>query len=438
MRFWSLTAIQVRGAKNREGKTSPMEVIRKYTNILQEFSVPLMAGVVLALIFANTSHEVYEHFIHFKPFGEIVVFGHELTVHFLINDVFMVFFFGIAAKEIAESVLPGGDLNPPSKAVNPLMATLGGVAGPVAVFFIGLHLCYMFGIYPQSAQGTGLERGWGIPTATDIALAWLVARTVFGKGHPAINFLLLLAIADDAIGLVIIAVFYPSQEITMAALAIGMGTVLVGMAVAYGMRRAQVNRWQLYIFLAGPIVWAGLGMAHLHQALALVFIVPFLPAPSSDRGLFVEPAEGTPEAEHDAHSPLHAFEHQIKTFVDFGLFFFAFANAGVMFAGIGPMTWLVFGALVIGKVVGVCSLGLLARKLGFPLPDGMNVADLMMAGLIAAVGLTVALFVATSAFSTNEALMGEAKMGALFSGLVGVLAVVLGRMLGLNKSSKPG
>ncbi len=84
---------------------------------------------------------------------------------------------------------------------------------------------------PAPLWGEGsLSRGWGIPTATDIALAWLVARAVFGKGHPAINFLLLLAVADDAIGLGIIAVFYgdPSNPARPEWL----GLVAAGMAIA--------------------------------------------------------------------------------------------------------------------------------------------------------------------------------------------------------------
>src|SRR5699024_1541828 len=117
-----------------------------------------------------------------------------VTPHWLVNDIFMVFFFGIAAVEIVEAMLPGGALNPPSKAVNPLFGTLGGVLGPVAVYFA---LSYMIG----GDQTEAINKGWGIPTATDIALAWLVARVVFGESHPAVNFLLLLAVADDAIGL---------------------------------------------------------------------------------------------------------------------------------------------------------------------------------------------------------------------------------------------
>ena len=98
-----------------------------------------------------------------------------------------------------QSCLPGETLDPVQKAVNPLLATIGGVIGPVTMYFL---LNYFLG-------SPNLIRGWGIPTATDIALAWLAARLVFGTNHPVIAFLLLLAIADDAIGLVIIAVFYP-------------------------------------------------------------------------------------------------------------------------------------------------------------------------------------------------------------------------------------
>ena len=114
-----------------------------FINILQEFSIPLIAGVAVAMLAANLAPEWYEHAIHWKPFGDATIFGHEVTLHFLVNDIFMVFFFGIAAKEITESCLPGGALNPPQKAVNPLLATLGGVLGPVGVFFLGLWL-YVF------------------------------------------------------------------------------------------------------------------------------------------------------------------------------------------------------------------------------------------------------------------------------------------------------
>ena len=406
---------------------------RSVLHLLQEFSIPLLVGVAVAMLAANLVPDAYHHAVHWRPFGDVALFGHVLDLHYLVNDIFMVFFFGIAAKEITEAALPGGALNPPAKAMNPLISTIGGVVGPVGTFFLGLWLLFTIGVYEQGVDDyTALARGWGVPTATDIALAWLVARAVFGASHPAVSFLLLLAVADDAIGLVIIAIFYgdPSTPAEPAFL----GLVLLGMAAAYGMRRARVKHWLPYIAIAGPLSWSGLSLAHLHPALALVFIVPFLPGPRRDTGMFV----GEDEVDHMGeelardldldHSPLHQFEHHLKLFVDFGLFFFAFTQAGVALADLGPMTWLILGSLVIGKTVGITAFGAGAARLGFPLPDRMGMRELVMAGYIAALGLTVALFVASAAF-VEPVLLGQGKMGALFSGLVGLSAVLIGRSL---------
>ncbi len=408
-----------------------------FIEILQEFSIPLLTGVVTAMVAANLFPEWYADALHWRPFGDVALLGHTLDLHFLVNDLFMVFFFGIAAKEITESCLPGGNLNPMSKAVNPLFATIGGVAGPVLVFFVGLWLLFQIGVYGSETDDTAaLVRGWGVPTATDIALAWLVARAVFGRTHPAVNFLLLLAVVDDAIGLAIIAIFYgdpvqPAQPQWLALVAAGMG-------VAFALRQVGLKRWVPYVAAGGPLAWCGLVMAHLHPALALVFVVPFLPGPSQDTGFYLDQDEVDLLGEEVAsqlnieHSPLHQFEHQLKLFVDFGLFFFAFANAGVALADIGPMTWLILGSLVIGKTLGITACGLLAIRLGFPLPDSMGIRELMMAGYVAALGLTVALFVAGAAF-VDPVLLGQAKMGALFSGFVGLSALLIGRALAMHR-----
>ena len=411
---------------------------RGVINILQEFSVPLISGVVVAMLAANLMPDAYHHAVHWKPFGDLAIFGHLLDLHFIVNDIFMVFFFGIAAKEITESMLPGGALNPPSKAMNPLLACLGGVFGPVGTFFLGLWLLTQLGVYTSADDMAALQRGWGVPTATDIALAWLVARTVFGPGHPAVNFLLLLAVADDAIGLGIIAIFYGDP--THPARPEFLGLVGLGMGVAYGLRRANVMSWIPYVAVGGPLAWSGLVLAHLHPALALVAIVPFLPGPRRDTGMFNDEDEidrmGDALAAdlHMEHSPLHEFEHQTKLFVDFGLFFFAFTQAGVALADLGPMTWLILASLIVGKTVGVTAFALAGSAMGFPLPDRMGVRELVVAAHIAALGLTVALFVASAAF-TEPSLLGQGKMGALFSAGVGLTSFLLARALGIKRES---
>ncbi len=417
---------------------------------LQDFSIPLIAGVVAALFMANMAPDAYHHWFGaghgaadgvWELPGHFTVFGHHLTLSFLINDIFMVFFFAIAAKEITEAGLPGGSLNPLRKAINPLFATIGGVVGPIVVFFAAVQIAASMGIYDKASDiWPSVNRGWGIPTATDIALAWLVARAVFGGSHPAVNFLLLLAVADDALGLGIIAIFYgdPAHPAEPGWLLL----VGMGVAFAYLMRARGVKNWIPYIFVAGPFAWCGLILAHLHPALALVPIVPFMPGPKRDTGLFVGKdevdimGEETARDLHIEHSTLDRFEHTISLPVDFGLFFFAMANAGVRFEAVGPMTWIILVSLVVGKTGGVLLLSMLGKVLGFSLPRGMNVRDLVMAGFIASLGLTVALFVATAAFPADLGqLQGEAKMGALMSAGVGIVAVLIGRAMGMHKQS---
>ncbi len=380
--------------------------MRKRINLLREFSVPLIAGVITALVWANLNPQEYHSFVD-QPF----LGG--LNLHFVVNELFMVLFFGIAAVEITQSCLPGGDLNPPRKAINPLLSTLGGVIGPVVVY-LGLNAII---------GDPALTRGWGIPTATDIALAWLVARLVFGAGHPAVSFLLLLAVADDAIGLAIIAVFYPDPSHPTEPMWLFL--TVVGIVIAYILRGAKTKSYWPYVILGGGLSWTGLFMAHLHPALALVFIIPFLPHPPKETGhLFEDDPRDT--------STLARFEHDWKIVVDFGLFLFGLANAGVGFSSMGTATWLVLTALLVGKTVGIFAMGFMGQILGFPLPDRVGTKELVLTGLVAGTGLTVALFVAGVAFVEPD-IQGSAKMGALFSGGAALLAVVLGRVLNVRR-----
>ena len=398
------------------------QLLRDPVRILQEYSVPLIVGVLAGLLVANIDSGAYHDLVQYHLFGEgASIFGRDLDLHYLINEMFMVFFFGIAAKEITDSVLPGGVLNPIGKAINPLFGTLGGVLGPAGFYFL-----LAFIIYGTEDIG-GVSKGWAIPTATDIALAWLVARLVFGAHHPAVSFLLLLAVADDAIGLGIIAVFYPDSHHPAAP--VWLLLTAGGMGVAYAMRRLGVPYWVLYVGVAGVMSWVGMVKAAIEPALALVVIVPFLPSSAPQREPDKVPGETQHGGNHSVgHSPLETFEHQLKLPVDLGLFFFAFANAGVAFGNINSVTWMILSSLVVGKVVGVTFFSLTASGLGFPLPAGMGPRHVVVAGIVAGLGLTVALFVAEKAFEDTE-FLDPAKMGAVFSAAVAILAFAAGRIL---------
>ncbi len=435
----------------------------RYIELLQRYSIPLILGVVAALVMANVDYDLYDRIVHgtysfvsSEPYvphhgadhaPELGGTGtddhgtssnqalerssnsaseshssngwkHFATMHFWINEIFMVIFFGIAAKEITESCLPGGALNPFRKAINPLLGTIGGVLGPIGTYF------FLNAIIGQAEW----RNGWGIPTATDIALAWLVAKMVFGVGHPAISFLLLLAVADDGIGLAIIAFAYPDpSHPTNWSNALW---VLPGVGIAFALRKANVRSWVPYILLGGGFSWYALYSAHLHPALALVPIVPFLPGPKRNIGMYLELAGGK------LLSPLDQFEHDLKLIVDLGLFFFAFANAGVPFTDINNLTWIILLSLIVGKTIGITLFSLVGIWIGFPLPDGMKVKHLVVAGIIAGLGLTVALFVSGEAF-TDSGRQGAAKMGALLSAGAALLAFGVGRALRVKDGISP-
>lgn len=356
-------------------------------------SLLLLAGTVAAVAWANLDHDSYERVAH--------------PLHFWVNDVGMVFFFALAAKEVFEATLPGGPLASPRRALSPLAAAVGGMVVPA-------------GIYVALAMTRGpaeLVRGWAIPCATDIAFSAMVARVVFPSAHPAIPFLLLLAIADDALGLIILAIFYPSGALSFGALAALMASALL---LALWLRRRGTRSFWPYLLGPGTLSWAALYVGGFHPALALVPIVPFMPHGRRDLGIFDAREEQLPDT-------LNRFEHWWATPVQVVLLFFGFANAGVRFEEIGPGTYYVVAALLLGKPLGILLFSGAARLVGARLPPGLRVGDLLVVGVAAAIGFTVSLFFATAAFPEGTAL-AETKMGALLSFVAAPVAIVLGRM----------
>ncbi len=374
-----------------------------------ENSLFLIGGTAVALVFANLDYESYHHLVHTKAAPHI-------NLHFIVNDVLMCFFFALAAKEIWEALLPGGPLSSGKKAATPLIATLGGIVGPAGLYLLGV---IFFG-------ATELTRGWAIPCATDIAFSYLVARLVFGKGHPAIPFLLLLAIADDAAGLIILAVAYPTGDMNLV-MFFGCVIGAIGFNLIVLRKWLKAKSFWLYLTIAGPLSWWGFFQGGIHPALALVPIIPTLPHASHDDGFF----EGA-RPDHPT-DPLNMFEHWWKNPVEIILCLFGFANAGVAFGAMGLGTGLVTAGLLVGKPIGIFLLTLIACKLfRLELPEGMTWSDLLILGFMAGIGFTVALFVATVAFPAGSSL-DAAKMGALFSFGAAILSFLVAKSLKVGR-----
>ena len=338
---------------------------------------------------------------------------HGLTIHFVINDILMALFFAIAAKEVWESLLPGGALSNPRKAATPLLATVGGIAGPALIYIIG---CYFTGT--QDIFG----KGWAVPCATDIAFSYLIARMIFGVGHPAIAFLLLLAIADDAAGLMILAVFYPQAPLQFWWFLLTAGA----MVLAFSLRRAKVHSHWVYLLGPGILCWYSFYQANIHAALGLVPIIPLLPHAHTDLGMFAK-------AEKNREDTLNEFEHFWKTPVEFFLGLFGLANAGVVMSSLGTGTWLVLGGLLLGKPLGITAMTLFAEKvLKLQKPAGMDYRHVVTLGMVAGIGFTVALFVSVAAFTVAGSVQDSVKMGALLSFAAAPLAILIAKILGVR------
>ena len=430
----------------------------KVWDFITNYSLLLIIGALIALVWANTDPYSYHHVVEYplwfneffglnydywaKAYGE----GYEkhggdgasyvVSFHYLVNDMLMAFFFAIAAKEVWEAVILAEGSLRGKKAATPLFATAGGMLGPVAIY-LGLAY-FVFGSDTFSA----VANGWAVPTATDIAFSYLVGRLVFGAGHPAVRFLLLLAIADDAAGLVILAVFYPSGELVPAMLLLSLGAAVGVFVLANWLpRRLDRHRqdrpnstwvrdylsfWPYAV--AGALSWYGFAKAGIHPALGLLPIVPTIPHADRAFGIFSH-------AEEYLTDLLNHIEHLLKHPVEIVLFFFGLLNAGVEFSSIGEPTWLVLAGLIIGKPVGVLLFGYVgAHVLKLGLPEGMRTIDLFVVGCVAAIGFTVSLFIAAVAFEPGP-VQDAAKMGALFSFAAAIISIVAGRMTGVVKQT---
>jgi Na+:H+ antiporter, NhaA family len=419
-------------------------------SVIENYSLLLISGALIALVWANVDAASYHALVEFviwdhAPIGHAhydasgAVEYRTLTLHYLINDVLMAFFFAMAAKEVWEAIiLRDGSLRG-KKAATPLIATLGGMLGPVSVY---LGLAALLG----SETFTAVSQGWAIPTATDIAFSYLVGRMIFGAAHPAVSFLLLLAIADDAGGLIILAVFYPTGALAPVWLLLSLGAAIAVYLLcnagplwldrgkesrpASTFMRKTMSFWPYLI--AGACSWYGFQEAGIHPALGLLPIVATIPHADRDFGFFATAEDKLPDL-------LNHIEHLIKTPVQVVLFFFGLLNAGVEFSAIGSPTWLVLAGLLIGKPIGITLFGWFAAgpmRLG--LPTGMRMSDLFVLGCIAAIGFTVSLFIASVAFPAS-AMLGDipvqdaAKMGALFSFGAAIMAFGAGRVMGVVK-----
>jgi NhaA family Na+:H+ antiporter len=314
-----------------------------------------------------------------------------------INDGLMAIFFFAVGLEIKKEMITGA-LSSREKAMLPLVGALGGMMVPAM-------------IYAAINWGNAIAmRGWAIPTATDIAFA-VGVLTLLGDRVPASlkAFLLALAIIDDLGAIVIIALFYTSE---LSGLALGLAAL--GCAVLAVLNRLRLGRFAPYL-LAGIFIWVCVLKSGVHATLAGVIVALAIPVRTED------PAH--PAMADELMESLHPW-------VTFAILpMFAFANAGVSFAGVSlsslvaPIPLGIALGLVVGKTVGVSGACVIAVRLGIARrPEGASWLQLVGVAMICGIGFTMSLFIGMLAFSTPEqaALL---RLGVLSGSLV---AAVIG------------
>ncbi len=357
-------------------------------------SFVLLAATVAALAVANSSlAAVYKATLDANIGFDLGPFDLSYSLKDWIKNALMAVFFVFVGLEI-KAEFKEGALADRQRATLPFAGAIGGMAAPAAIYLA------------LTAGTPGLDRGWAIPSATDIAFAVGVVGLLGAKvSLPLRAFLLAVAVIDDLGAIMVIAVFYTGALKAWA---------LLGMVVAVGLLAALSARRDARIWLymtVGAILWLFTLQSGINATLAGVITALFVPLKAG------------------AGSPLHRLVDLLKLPVNFGIMpVFAFANAGVPLYGLGfadlaqPLTLGIALGLILGKPLGITLAVLLAVKLRVAkLPAGAGWMEIVGIAFLAGIGFTMSLFIGALAF-TDEALMNQVRLGVLSGSLVSGIA----------------
>ncbi|UKJ06145.1 Na+/H+ antiporter NhaA [Solitalea lacus] len=366
----------------------------------QASGIILIVCTLVSLVISNSQlGEQYIHFWHEKI--GLIGFGSEfkLSIEHWINDGLMVIFFLVVGLEIKRELIKG-ELSSIRKATLPMVAALGGMLVPAAIYFI-------------INKSTPTEQGWGIPMATDIAFA-LGILSLLGKRVPISMkvFLTALAVVDDLGAIVVIAIAYTEKVVTQKLfIALGIFTFLLIC------NRLKVKNIIVYL-IAGGVMWYNMLQSGIHATIAGVLLAATIPM----------------ESEFGNQSPAELLEHQLHQFSSFIIMpLFALANTCIVFninladiytsnLGVG-----IIAGLLLGKPLGIAGFSFLAIKLKLAsLPSKASLQKIIGIGFLGGIGFTMSIFISILAFKTPE-YQNYAKIavltGSLLSGMAGYLLI---------------
>ena len=418
--------------------------VERFLHIEAASGVLLLVAAAFALACANSRWGASYFSLWHTPVGVTIgSFTFARTLEWFVNDGLMVIFFFVVGLEIRREV-HHGELSEWRRAALPAAAALGGMLAPAALYLI-------------IARGSDARSGWGVPMATDIAFAIGILALLGKRVPPALRVLLLaLAVIDDLGAIVVIALFYSSGLAPS-----GFLIAALGLAAVFAMQRFGVRAKAAYV-AAGVVVWAGVYAAGIHPTIAGVILGLITPVRAwlGPEGFVLAVRDNLAElaneqATHPSAPNLSATLHQVNMarreamspseslidvlhpWVAYVIMpVFALANAGVVVTG-GSSSGATWGVslgvalgLLLGKPLGILLASWFTLRVGLGvLPVGISTRHLVVLGVVAGVGFTMALFISQLAFS-DPALRAAAKLGVLAaSGGAAVLALALGYLL---------
>ena len=364
------------------------EAWREFLRLESAGGLILVFAAVLAVVLANSPlADFYLQVLKLNLTVMVEDFGVSKPLILWVNDGLMAVFFLLVGLELKREVVEG-ELSGLDQIVLPALAAIGGLVVPAVIYWL---------INRDNPQGIN---GWAIPTATDIAFALAILSLLGSRVPSSLKvFLTTIAIFDDLAAIIIIAVFY-SADLSTTSLALAG----VGIAALFVLNRLGVQSLAAYL-IVGTFIWLFVLKSGVHATLAGIVVAAFIPLRSGDD-----------------HSPSRHLEHILHPWVAYGVLpIFAFANAGVSFAGIssdvvlGTVSTGILLGLFVGKQVGV--FGMTALVIGSGLarkPEGSSWAMLYGVALLCGVGFTMSLFIGSLAFEHG----GFSQASALRIGVI--------------------
>lgn len=409
--------------------------VEEFIQLEQSSSILLMCCTIFSLIIANSPLsslylEVWDSMVSLQ----IGSFKLEKTVAHFIDDFLMAIFFFLVGLEIKREVLEG-QLSTFKKAILPLLCAVGGMAVPAMIFVL-------------FNGGTEYSKGWGIPTATDIAFSMAVLSLLGNRVPMALKvFLIALAIADDLGAVVVIALFYTAnldlEYLFMAGVALTILLTLNTVGI----------KWLLLYWIVGAFLWYFTLKSGIHATISGVlfaFCIPFRTEYSKQqllemleeklsvvksnlKSFEVQPRDITEELEdiaNETSSPSQVLENQLHGFVAYLVMpLFALCNTGFLIESgvwgelLTPLSLGIIFGLVLGKPIGISLVAFIAIKLKVAtMPENVDWKQLVGAGMLAGIGFTMSIFITLLAFPNQLHIDSISKLAILIASLISGIA----------------